>query len=220
VPGERGGPGTAGRAGGPDAAGVPDAAILLGGGRAARLGGVDKPAIVVEGRSLADRAFDAVHGCRPVIAVGPGSLARDGAVIVREDPPFGGPVAALAAGVAALDAASGTGGSEASAAAEWVLVLACDLPRAASVVDALHGHPPVDADVDGLVLVDENGREQWLAGRYRIRALRGALAELSQTSGASMRKLVSSLSLVGIPDRAGASVDLDTWEDIHRYRDG
>jgi len=185
-----------------------DAAILLGGGRASRLGGVDKPAIVVGDRSLADHAFEAVRGCRPVIAVGPSSLARDDVVLVREEPPFGGPVAALAAGIRAL-----------ASEPEWVFVLACDLPRAASAVAVLREQPPVGPDVDGLVLLDVDGREQWLAGRYRLRALRPALEALGETSGASVRRVATTLNLVGVPDRDGASIDLDTWDDIRRYSD-
>jgi Molybdopterin-guanine dinucleotide biosynthesis protein A len=194
-------------------AGIREAAVLLGGGRASRLGGVDKPAVVVGVRSLADRAFDAVHGCSPIIAVGPASLAREGARLVREDPPFGGPVAGLRAGLGAL----GDDGSE------WMLLLACDLPRAASAVALLRaaGDDAGGAldECDGFVLVDAGGRDQWLAGRYRVRSLRSALAAIGDPSGISMRRLVERLRLVRVPDVGGASIDLDTWDDIHAYRD-
>ncbi|HWU45369.1 MAG TPA: DUF6457 domain-containing protein [Humibacter sp.] len=184
-----------------------EAAILLGGGRASRLGGVDKPGLIVDGRTLADHAFEAARDCRPIVAVGPPSLRRDGVLLVREDPPFGGPVAAIGAGLAALG----------DHAPEWMLLLACDLPRAASAVALLRSTGPVSDEVDGVVLVDEHGRDQWLAGRYRVRALRDALSRLDELPGTSMRRLVERLRLLRVPDGAGASADLDTWDDIRAY---
>lgn len=185
-----------------------EAAILLGGGRASRLGGVDKPALVVDGRTLAERAFEAARGCRPIVAVGPPSLGRDGVLLVREDPPFGGPVAAIGAGLAAL----------CDHAPEWMLLLACDLPRAASAVALLRSTGPVSDEIDGIVLVDEHGRDQWLAGRYRVHALRHALSTLGELPGTPMRRLVERLRLLRVPDSAGASADLDTWDDIRAYQ--
>ncbi|MES2867290.1 MAG: NTP transferase domain-containing protein, partial [Actinomycetota bacterium] len=72
--------------------------IVLGGGRSARLGGVDKSAVEVDGIALIDHVYAAIRGCRPVIAVGPDGIGRHGVRVVREDPPFGGPAAAVAAG--------------------------------------------------------------------------------------------------------------------------
>lgn len=193
-------------AGGPAPAPGARAAIVLAGGRGSRLGGADKAAVEIDGRPLVDRLIAAVEGNEPVVVVGPPTLERPGVVVVREDPPFGGPVAAIAAALDALGA---------SAAETWLL--ACDLPRAARIVELL-GRAPLPQGVDGLALVDADGRTQWLAGRYRVAALRRAIAALPKVDGASMRALLEPLGITTVPDRGGAALDLDTWAAIEHYR--
>ena len=84
--------------------------IVLAGGRAARLGGADKPGLVVGGRTLlaAVLAAGAGAGARPVIVVGPqggpGSGEPSDPRVVREEPPGAGPVPALRRGLAELAA--------------------------------------------------------------------------------------------------------------------
>ncbi|MFB9644114.1 NTP transferase domain-containing protein [Agromyces lapidis] len=192
--------------GGARRASIPRAAIVLAGGRAARLGGADKASVEVDGRALLDHVLAAVEGCRQLVVVGPPALARPGVVLVREDPPFGGPVAAIAAALAVL---------EASADEAWLL--ACDLPRAARVVELL-GDAPLPGGVDGLALVDADARIQWLAGRYRVTALRDAIAALPEVADASMRALLAPLRIATRPDPDGAALDLDTWAAIEHYR--
>lgn len=182
------------------------AAIVLGGGRSARLGGVAKATVEVDGIPLIDHVYSAVRGCMPIIAVGPDGISRPGIRVVREDPPFGGPAAAVAAGVIALD------GSDAVEA--WLL--ACDLPRAAELVARLAKVPIPDGS-DAVVAVDADGRMQWLAGRYRVSALRGAVAQHPETVGMSMRTLFEGLRLHPVDDD-GTAVDLDTWAAIEDYR--
>ena len=83
-------------------------AIVLAGGRAARLGGVDKPALRVGERSLLGSVVGAAAGAgaRLVIVVGPARpelVAELGEMrTVREEPPGGGPVLALRRGLAEL----------------------------------------------------------------------------------------------------------------------
>src|SRR5204863_90328 len=72
-------------------------AIVLAGGAATRLGGADKPQLKVAGRSLLDRAVDAVHGAARIVVVGPEQQVDAAVTFCREDPPGGGPVAAIAA---------------------------------------------------------------------------------------------------------------------------
>lgn len=182
------------------------AAIILTGGRASRLGGVDKASVEIDGIPLVDHVYTAVHGCAPIIAVGPASTGRAGVQVVREEPPFGGPVAAIAAGLAALD--------DSDAAETWLL--ACDLPLAPALVERL-SRVPLPPDADAVIAVDSDGREQWLAGRYRISALREALAQFADPSGNSMRALVGALTLHTVADD-GAARDLDTWADIEEHR--
>ncbi|GAC78549.1 Molybdopterin-guanine dinucleotide biosynthesis protein A [Gordonia malaquae] len=179
------------------------AAIVLGGGRATRLDGADKASIVVDGARLVDHVFAAVADCPQVIAVGPDTLVRPGVTVVREDPPFGGPVAGIAAAVQTVDC-------------DDVWLLACDLPRAVEIVRRLADEPI--GDDDGVILVDATGRAQWLAGRYRTAALRSSLTRIGDAHGASMRQLVNGLNLRTVHDRTGAAADLDTWADVADYR--
>ncbi|MFI8824284.1 DUF6457 domain-containing protein [Streptomyces sp. NPDC053431] len=77
-------------------------AIVLAGGAARRLGGADKPGVRVGGRALLDRVL---AGCRDagrtVVVAEPRGTARP-VEWTREEPPGGGPVAALAAGLRRL----------------------------------------------------------------------------------------------------------------------
>jgi molybdopterin-guanine dinucleotide biosynthesis protein A len=185
-------------------------AVVLAGGRARRLGGVSKPAVDVAGRRLIDRTLDAAAGARAVVVVGPPDVAPPGVRVTREDPPGGGPVAGLAAGLAALPDG-----------APLVLVLACDLPRVAGASAAL-----LDAagraereGADGAVLLDVAGRRQPLAAAYRRASLDAALARLpSGGAGAAMRDLVRELRLLDVPDDAGYAADVDTPDDLDRAR--
>lgn len=180
------------------------AAILLAGGRASRLGGVDKPLLEIGGRTLLARAVDAAAACAPIVVVGPQRAGVDGVVWVREDPPFGGPVAAVAAALPHVDA-------------ESVLVLATDLPRVEEAVPVLAEAAALLPPGDGVCLADESGRPQWLIGRYRTRALRER-AERLPVAGASFRDLVAELAISVVRAHEGVVGDVDTWQDLERAR--
>lgn len=211
-------------------------AIVLAGGRASRLGG-DKPNVHVAGRRLLDHVLEATRSARRVVVVGPDDLVPGAGpgtrvTLAREDPPFGGPVAGLAAGLAGLadlrDARSP--GENSTSPAAPVLLLACDVPLAPGLVpgllaawDTARGRgvddgEPATAPVDG-VCVESGGRAQWLVGVYDARALRRALDAVAADrplDGASMRALVGHLQLVVVPDPHDLSADVDTWHDVER----
>jgi molybdopterin-guanine dinucleotide biosynthesis protein A len=191
-------------------------AVVLAGGRASRLDGTSKAGLVVEGARLLDRALAASARARRVVVVGPPELAGALPVsdpasgyagpapgLTREDPPFGGPVAGLAAGLRALP----------DPRAPWVLLLAVDVPRAARAIVLLEDAVS-RAPVDGAYLV-RDGRAQWLVGLYRRAALDSALDGI-ETDGAPMKHLVGALRCVEVPDRAGWSDDIDTPADAAR----
>jgi len=170
-------------------AGASVAAIVLAGGAGSRMGGVDKPALELDGSTLLARCMAAAQAvdCFPVVVVG------------REV--GGGPVAALADGIARIP----TSVPEA-------ILLAGDLVHPDRIVTRL-----VRAAIgerDGVVLVDPDGREQWLAARYRLEPLRDALAALGDPVGASLRRLV--LDLARVPAPAEELADVDTWQDYER----
>lgn len=193
-------------------------AIVLSGGRATRLGGVDKGALVVGDGALLDGVLDAVLTAvgdpRRVVLVGEGpAVARVGVGIGREEPAFGGPLAALGAGLAMLADGDGDG--------DEILVLACDLPRAAELVPLLTGAATPD-DSDGVVVLDGEGRHQWLAARYRTATLREAVDAVASAEGAltglPLRVALGRLRLTPVADPTGASRDVDTPQDLTAAR--
>lgn len=186
---------------------TPYDAVVLAGGAARRLGGADKPGLTVGGRTLLERVLEACAQARTTVVVGP---ARPAVLPrrrwTREQPPGGGPVAAVAAGL-------GTG----ELTAEVVLLLAADLPFLdATTVRRLVA--AVTGEVEAAVLVDAGGREQPLAAAYRTAALRSALAALGDPAGLPLRRLTGGLRTVRLPDAAGASYDCDTWEELAEAR--
>jgi molybdopterin-guanine dinucleotide biosynthesis protein A len=204
-------------------------AVVLAGGAARRLGGADKPAVSVGGRMLLDRVLAACAGAGSTVVVGPRRPTARPVRWTREDPPGGGPLPALAAGLAAL---GGTGAAGAApGTADVVLVLAADLPfLSADTVAALLGALSVGptagepaghevTDGEGVVLTDTGGRDQPLAGAYRVEPLRRELsllrAEHGGLTGLPLRLLTGELALRRIADPTGeASFDCDTWEDV------
>ncbi|MET8509864.1 DUF6457 domain-containing protein [Streptomyces sp. NPDC004787] len=216
-------------------------ALVLAGGAARRLGGADKPGVRVGGRPLLDRVL---AGCRDaartVVVAAPRATARP-VEWTREEPPGGGPVAALDAGLRRLAEPAGPAarprplGPAASPApdpaaepgpaprhrpgAPLVLVLSADLPffdagAARLLVDALETAP----GAEGAVAVDREGREQPLVAVYRAEALRGAVAraaaEHGGPAGLPLRRVTGELTTVAVPVGDAVAFDCDTWQDI------
>ncbi len=194
-------------------------AIVLAGGSGRRLGGVDKAALFVGGKPLLSRALDAVQGACRCVVVGPPRALPAQVVGVTEEPPGGGPVAGLAAGLAEVTEA-------------LVVVLACDMPfvdcgLVQRLVMAVADDGPGVSDgrlattgqrSDGALLVDDQGRRQLLAAVYRTAPLLTALSSLGAPSGAAMRALIAPLSLAEVPATPQATLDCDTWESVARSR--
>ncbi|WP_246600144.1 molybdenum cofactor guanylyltransferase [Skermania piniformis] len=180
-------------------------AIVLAGGSGRRLGGVDKPGLVVGGRSLLDVALAAVEHCTDVVVVGPRRAGLPPAVRQASEEPAGtGPVAALAAGLAALPGR-----------ARQVLVLAADLPFITSAATAELCTRLDDADTDAAFAVDSGGRLQYLLAAWRGPALAARLTELTPRTNRRMRDLVPAhhvrVALAGVQD-------CDTPEDLRAAR--
>ena len=161
------------------------------------MGGVDKATIVVAGRSLLERSLSAVESASVTIVVGPVRETSRSVLWARESPPGGGPVAAIAAGLTHV-------------VSDSVAIVAVDLPLLSSqIIEELDA---AGAGLEGAICVDEQGRDQPLAGVYRSLALRRALANI-EPHGASVASLVRRLNLarVDIPE---AARDCDTGADI------
>ncbi|MEV0775125.1 DUF6457 domain-containing protein [Streptomyces sp. NPDC050433] len=187
-------------------------AIVLAGGAAKRLGGVDKPAVSVGGRALLDRVLGACGGAGRIVVVGGRRPTVRAVHWAREEPPGGGPVAALDAGVRQVRA-------------ETVLVLSADLPfltreTTHRLLDVL----AADGGREGVLLTDADGRDQPLVAAYRTEPLRREIAllatEYGSLAGLPLRLLTHELDLARLAADADplASFDCDTWEDISAAR--
>jgi molybdopterin-guanine dinucleotide biosynthesis protein A len=186
-------------------------ALILAGGRSARLGGVPKQGLTYDGETLLRRSVAAAGGARAVVVVGPhAGETPAGTLSCREEPPFGGPAAAIAAGLAALEKAGGT-------RPPLTLVLACDMPNVRRAVAALRaGLRAAGPDSDGVVAVSEDGRRQPLVGFYSTAALQRSAMELAANGAldnGSVRALLASLDLKPVAVPAGSTADVDTWDD-------
>jgi molybdenum cofactor guanylyltransferase len=233
-------------------------AVVLAGGRSTRLGGADKPGLVVGRRTLLGSVVWAVTaaGASRVVVVGPQRPAALGAAILtpgtgspgtggpgtgspgtgspgtgspgtgspgtggpgarggeqvrytREDPPGGGPVAALRCGLAEVSAPD-------------VVLLAADLPflRPVHVTRLLAAL--VGPAARGVALLDVSGRPQWLASGWPAAVLRAALEGYP---GSSLRGVLGPLEPVLLPDETAAGepppwLDCDTADDLRVARD-
>ena len=189
-------------------------AIILAGGRGSRLGTVAKHSLRRGDSTLLQLALGAAAGARRTVVVGDcGAVA--GVTVVRESPVFAGPAAAVAAGLAELGAGAGDDDTAGDETAEpFTLVLACDMPGASAAVEALLAHSPQsDADAgEGMIAVDDDGRDQYLLALYPTNALARRL-RAEPVEGASMRGVVSGLALTRVPVPAGSTRDVDTWLD-------
>ncbi|MDI5943587.1 NTP transferase domain-containing protein, partial [Micromonospora sp. DH15] len=114
------------------------AAVVLAGGAARRMGGVDKPGVPVGGRPMRDRVLDAVADADVRIVVGPAGPVPPGVRSTQERPPGGGPVAAAAAGVSLLPVGTTT-----------VALLGADLPLLTRDAVRLLREQLADPTVDG-----------------------------------------------------------------------
>ncbi|WP_229700711.1 NTP transferase domain-containing protein [Streptomyces camponoticapitis] len=187
-------------------------AIVLAGGAAKRLGGVDKPAVSVGGRALLDRVLGACADAARTVVVGGRRPTARPVRWAREEPPGGGPVAALDAGVRHVEA-------------DTVLVLSADLPfltreTTRRLLDVL----AADAEREGALLTDADGRDQPLVAAYRTEPLRREIAllatEYGSIAGLPLRLLTNELDLARVAADVDplASFDCDTWEDISTAR--
>jgi molybdopterin-guanine dinucleotide biosynthesis protein A len=177
--------------------------LLLTGGRSRRLG-TEKAQLVFEGETLAQRAARVLDDvCDRVVELGPGYTSCPHVV---EDPPGSGPLAALAAGAAALHAQRDAGS---------VLLLAVDLLRVeAPLLELLRDWPGA-----ATAIPEAGGRLQPVCARYGPEALTAA-ASLVASGVKALHALVDVVEHDVVPESVwrevspvDAFVDVDTPED-------
>jgi molybdopterin-guanine dinucleotide biosynthesis protein A len=176
------------------------AAIVLAGGRAARMDGADKASVEYAGRSLLEHALGALLDAHEVVVVGDPVPTTRPVTFCREDPRYGGPVAALLTGYDALLEPPTTLG-----------VLAVDMPRVTPwtfrrLHQAAAGH-------DGAFLTDAAGRRQ-LAGVLDASRLDAVRPDHEAQHDMAMRALLADLDLAAIPPAGYEGRDVDTWADL------
>lgn len=182
------------------------AGLLLTGGRSRRMGS-DKAGLVVGGEPLGRRLGRLLASVAdPVLEVGPGA---SGLEAVREDPPFGGPLAAVVAGWRGLGDRGHTGA---------VLVVACDLPLLDAPLITMLARWPAGGSVVPVL----DGRRQLLSARWSPGDLDAATSAFAGGERA-LRAVPLGPGLVelgegdfpaGAPARGLA--DVDTPEDLAR----
>ena len=193
------------------------AAIVVGGGGGERLGGVSKPDLTLGGVRVIDRVCGVLlqacgAGC--VAVVPPTVRVPEGVVRTLEDPPSGGPLAGIDAGLRALGVDDDV----------LVVVVSVDAPGVAGLVPALLGSP-LGSDSEGRIAVggDPEPFDQYLMGVYRAGALRRildeAVAALGSVRGVGVRRVLRALALERVSVDADVCRDIDTPEDVAWWQD-
>lgn len=182
------------------------AAIVLAGGRAVRLDGADKASVEYLGRTLLEHALDALVDASEVVVVGDPVPTTRPVTFTRENPRFGGPVAALLTGRDALVSEP-----------RVVAVLAVDMPRVnlrtfRRLHEAAEGH-------DGAFLTDADGRRQ-LAGVLDAARLGAVRPDHEGQHGMPLHRLLAGLDLVEVPPVGDEGRDVDTWSDLRDLSEG
>lgn len=173
------------------------AAVVLAGGTAVRLGGVDKASIELAGRTFLEHALAATGAAQEVVVVGDAVPTSRPVTFCREDPPSGGPAAGLLAGRAAL-----------AGSPDLLVVLAVDMPRvtAATVERLVAG-----VEGDGAVLVGPDGRDR-LALVVRTAALDAAAPP--DPHAMPLHRLLAPLALAPVAALGDEARGVDRWEDL------
>ena len=172
--------------------------VVLAGGTSRRFGS-DKLAARLHGSTVLDTVLGTVPAGWPVVVVGPVRECVRPVAWTREDPPGGGPLAGVAAGVGWV-------------ATRLVAVVAGDMPYAGPalvrLVAALRTAP---AEVGAVVAVDEHGVANPLLAAYRVDALRAALPTPAAGRPA---KLLLDVAHVEMLVTGPAGRDVDTPADL------
>ena len=203
-----------------DAAEVADV-IVLAGGTGARLDGASKPDVVARGRRLLDHVLAGLEQLRTqglplggVCVVTPAEVALPGGVLrALEDPPLGGPIAGIAAGLELLGRGHPVAGLTG--------ILTCDAPLSWQALPALHrALVQAGPELDG-VCARDGEHTQYLLGLYRRRALAAAVAPGGvPRRDVAVRRAIGALRVTAIPTTHDVVRDLDTWAEVRAWDSG
>ncbi len=183
--------------GGPDTHHDDVTVVVLAGGSSTRFGG-DKLAARLGSGTVLGRLLAAVPDRWPVVVVGAPRDVPRRVTWALEEPPHGGPLAGVAAGLAGVQT-------------EVALVVAGDMPYAGPALPLLLTSLLASPDVDAAVAVDENGCPNPLLAAYRVGPASMILAGPVRDRPA--RDLLR-LGHVEVAVPADAARDIDTRRDL------
>ena len=185
---------------------APLAVVVLAGGGSRRLGGVDKTAIEINGRTLLDRVLALWPAGADLVVVGPERPTRLPVTWCRESPPGGGPVSAIAAALPLV-------------AAPLVALVGADMPLLGPavrlIVDAATS--AIDSGEEGAWAVTSSGRPQPLASCMTKASLAAVLPV--EVAGQAILPVLQGLRLTEVPAFDDWLLDADTEDDLQRVRE-
>ena len=172
--------------------------VVLAGGTSRRFGD-DKLDALLHGSTVLETVVRSLPAGWPVVVVGPPRECGRPVTWTREDPPGGGPLAAVAAGLGEV-------------ATDLVAVVAGDMPYAGPAVERLTAAlRTAPAEVGAAVATDDDGVANPLLAAYRTASVRRALPTPAADRPAKMLLAVPHLEVVVT---GPASRDVDTPGDL------
>ncbi len=176
--------------------------IVLSGGTSSRFG-ADKSQAILGNQQLIHHILTGIPKEFEIIVVGADPLFTPASYrCIQENPVGGGPVAGIAAALELCES-------------EIVGVLATDMPFAGAHM--IHLLSAMTSHDDAIMFIDSKGFKQPLAALYRLESLENALSKIGNPHGASMRTLISDLSIHEVhmsPEIEKAMIDVDTPDDL------
>lgn len=166
--------------------------IILAGGRSTRMG-ADKAQMRVDDRRLLDHALDNLPREWDTVIVSPLDLGKP---TVTEEPPYGGPVAGISAGLQKLDNT-------------LVAVMAVDAPNSGHMLRRL----AAALGDDDVAVAETDGYVQPLCAIWKRDCLEAALAQVGGRDVAAKRLIAAAGNVAYVPGD-GSEIDYDTPEEL------
>lgn len=176
--------------------------VVLCGGSSQRLG-MDKLGAALGRSTVLDTCLADLPQLWPVVAVGPERATRRPVTWAVETPPGGGPLAAIAAGLALVTT-------------DLVVVVAGDMPFVGSLVAPLAAALADRPATGAVAAADGAGRTNPLLAAYRTTALLRAMPD--DPAGGRARVLLESLATSPLTVAPEDAVDVDTPEALAAAR--
>ncbi|AGT05185.1 putative molybdopterin-guanine dinucleotide biosynthesis protein [Corynebacterium glutamicum MB001] len=172
--------------------------IILAGGEGKRMGGVDKAAVAVDGRTLLDILLSQLDPEDDVVVVSPAII--DGITTVCEEPPLGGPVAGIEAGLNSFEHAH-----------EFTAILAVDAPYSAAMLPLLQAQI---GKADVAVTLAADGWVQPLCALWRSGSLEAVIHSLGETRNRPAKALLKQAGHIVEVGGDGTEKDYDTVAEL------